>query len=391
MRFPTLGVLVALLAMRAWGQAPLTYAEIQAKARPSLDQLRADVQLAENSMQLNEARGFLREGPTVAFSAGPRRTPGAPTTTDRSFEVDVPLFLSPGRRADLESALGAAHPLLREAARREGALRLRAAYLEAWLAARVVALREADTATVARWGKAAQARFEAGADAGFQVSLVEGEGLKARQELQEARQRQAQAWAALVALADLPPTPAPLADPEPPAALPVEAPLEQSPLHRALQAQAELEERSLRLKEAQQASRWSLRGGHAQEGDERVTRLGLAVRLPRPGENSALRRSTEAQLQALRGGARVALAELEARYRTALARLKDASNEERLPDFGRALQAVELRLQEGKERPSEALPIRRQLLEAQEAHLRRLHSRQLLSVELECLLPEVKP
>ena len=62
-----------------------------------------------------------------------------------------------------------------------------------------------------------------------------------------------------------------------------------------------------------------------------------------------------------------------------------------LPDFRQAVEAVGLRLQEGKERPSEALPIRRQLLEAQLAALRRHHAHHTLAAELQSLLPEVKP
>jgi hypothetical protein len=44
-----------------------------------------------------------------------------------------------------------------------------------------------------------------------------------------------------------------------------------------------------------------------------------------------------------------------------------------------------MRLSEGKERPSEALPIRRQLLEAQVASLRRLQAAHLLTAELQAL------
>jgi hypothetical protein len=62
-----------------------------------------------------------------------------------------------------------------------------------------------------------------------------------------------------------------------------------------------------------------------------------------------------------------------------------------IPDFSQAIAAVGLRLQEGRERPSEALPIRRQLLEAQMACLRRIHAQHLLTAELQTLLPEVNP
>ncbi len=202
MRFPILGALPFLLALQAAAQTPLTYQDIQAKARPAPDQWRTNALLAERNLQLQESRGFLREGPTLALAAGPRRTTGRPSTTDRAFEVDVPLFLSPRLRAGLESALGEAHPLLKEAARREASLRLRTAYLEAWLATRTLTLRESDLDTVERWLKAAHARFDAGADPAFQVSLVEGERLKVQQELDEARIQQARAWGALVSLAD---------------------------------------------------------------------------------------------------------------------------------------------------------------------------------------------
>ncbi len=389
MRFMPFGAVPCLLALQAGAQTPLTYQDILAKAGPAPAQWRTEALLAERSLQLQESRGFLREGPTLALSAGPRRTPGLPQRTDRAFEVDVPLFLSPRLRAALASALGEAHPLLQEAARREGSLRLRTAYLEAWLAERTLTLREADLDTVHGWLKATRARFEAGADPAFQVSLVEGERLKAQQDLDEARILKARAWGALSALADLPRIPAPLADPGPVPPLPggdLAKALERGPLRRALQAQAELEARSLRLKEAQALSRWSLRGSHAQEGDESVTRVGVAVRLPRPGEGDALRRGTEAQLQALQSETRQALFELDARAQAALSRASSAALEEQLPDFSQAVFAVGMRLQEGRERPSEALPIRRQLLEAQMASLRRVHTQHLLAAELKTLM-----
>ena len=394
MRLPILGALPFLLALQAVAQTPLTYQDIQAKARPAPEQWRTDAWLSERNLQLQESRGFLREGPTLSLGTGPRRKAGLPTTADRAFEVDVPLFLSPRLRAGLESALGDAHPLLKEAARREASLRLRTAYLEAWLATRTLALRESDLDTVERWLKAARTRLEAGADPAFQVSLVEGERLKAQQDLDEARIQQARALGALVSLADLPGAPVPLADPGPVPQLPTRdlaKGLEQGPLRKALLAQADLETRSLRLKEAQTLSRWSLRGSYAQEGEEKITRFGVAVRLPRPGEGSSVRRSTEAQIQAVQGETRQALAELDARAQATLSRMAAFFREERLPDFAQAVAAVGLRLQEGRERPSEALPIRRQLLEAQMASLRRIRAQYLLAAELQTLLPEVNP
>jgi len=388
------GAAACLVAVQALAQAPLSYDDILSKARTTPEQWRTDALLAEAGLPFQESRGFLREGPSLSLSAGPRASRGGSSTTDRALEVELPLFLSSKVRTDLEASLGQAHPLLKEAARREGALRLRAAYLDAWLAARLLALQEADLATVERWLQTAQARLEAGADPAFQVSLVEGERLKLEQDLDEARSRVARTWGDLVALADVPLTPVLLADPVPPPVIPQEElakRLQEGPLRRALLAQAELEERGLRLKESLALSRWSLRGSYAQEGEERVTRLGVAVRLPRPGESSALRSHTQTQIRALQGESRRALAELDARALDVISRLQRTTPGAVVPDFTKAVAAVGLRLQEGRERASEALPIRRQLLEAQMAGLRRIHTQRLLSAELQTLLGEVNP
>ena len=70
---------------------------------------------------------------------------------------------------------------------------------------------------------------------------------------------------------------------------------------------------------------------------------------------------------------------------------QDAS--QRLKTWGFPVEAMWKtgRLQEGRERPSEALPIRRQLMEAQMASLRRVHTQHLLAAELKTLMPEVNP
>lgn len=392
MRSLLAGTLSCLLFVQVAAQSPLNFQDIQARARSAPEQWRTDALLAERQLQIQETHGFLREGPTVSFLAGPRRIPGAPGTTDKGVDLDLPLFLSDTARADLESSLGHAHPLLKEAALREGRFRLRAAYLDAWLAARILALREADYATVERWLQSARARFEAGSDPAFQVSLVEGELLKVRQDLDEAWTQEARSWGGLFAVADVPMGPLPLADPGPVPVIPLvdlERRLEEGPLRQALFAQTKLEEQSLRLKEAQALSRWSLRGSYAAEGDERVTRFGLAVRLPRPGERNSIRSNTEAQIRANAGSARQALAELDARALAVVSRLKLAPPNPTTSDFSKAIEAVGLRLQEGRERPSEALPIRRQLLESQMASLRRQHAQHLLAAELQALLPEV--
>ncbi len=384
-----------LLAQAPPSPTPLlSFDEIQQRSRISPEQYRTEALLAERQRALAGTQGFLREGPSLGVSAGPRTNPLAPTTMDQTVDVDLPLFLAGGARRRLEQAFGKADPALREAARIEARFRLRQSYLDAWLSEQLLALRESDLATVQTWLKASKARLEAGADPAFQMSLVEGEVLKAQLDLDEARRQRLLAWSNLRALAEVPSVPASLAGPGE-ATLPPEenlaARFEQSSLRRALQSRLDLDQKALRHQEALATSRWSLRGSYGKEGEDRITKVGLAYRFSRPGEGRAIRQEAEANLQATSRDLEIALLELEGRFQSALTRLQTAAPAAPFVAFDTALRAVSLRLSEGKERPSEALPIRRQLLEAQVAYLRRLHAAHLLSAELQALTDGVNP
>lgn len=382
--------LAGLLAVPAGAQASIGYTDILARVRPTMEQFRLDARLADYRLQLQDTRGLLREGPSASVEGAARRPPGMPAYTDKMVELEFPLFLAPRVRKDLEGRLGQTHPLLVESARREAALRVKFAYLEAWLAQRTLALRESDLATVERWLEVTRGRAREGKEAAYQVDLVEGERLKAQQDLDEARTRVAETWAAVVALAEVPATPVPLADPGMVRPVPeegIQSRLRQGPLRRALEAQADLEAKSLRLKEAQAQARWSLRTSYGTEAEDHILRLGVSVRLPRPGEGTALRQSTRAQVRVLKGELRQALAELDARILGVWYRFRKASEVTPVPDFSGALATVEIRLASGQDQPSEAFPIRRQLLEAQMAALRRIQSRHALTAEIQYLLP----
>jgi len=374
---------------------PLTFNDLQHRAHRSLDQLKAEALLAERQRALAGSQGLLREGPSLGVAAGPRTNPAAPTTSDQSVEVDLPLFLGAGARRRLEVALGEADPTLRHAARVEADFRLRCAYLDAWQAQERLRLREADLATARRWLQAARARLAAGADPTFQVSLVEGEILKAQLDLEEAQRQRALAWGALRALADLPREPEALADPGAVASVEAEAQptlYAQGVLLRALALRSDLDQQTLRHQEALATSRWSLRGSYGREGEDRITKVGVAFRFTRPGEGQALRRETAAHLATTRRELEIARVELDARFQSTLQRLRAWPADPPAPDFDRALQAVGLRLEEGKERPSEALPSRRQPLDAQMALLARRHAHHVLGAELRALTePEARP
>ena len=391
MRIFLLGALPCLLMAQA---PPLSFDDILQRARTSPGQYHTEALLAGRHRALSGTRGFLRDGPSLGIAAGPRTRPATATTNDQSVDLDLPLFLAPGTRRRLEGALGQADPALREAARVEARFLLRQAYLDAWLAERLLQLREADLATVQTWLKAAQARLEAGADPGFQVSLVEGEVLRAQADLDEARRQRLNTWAGLRSLADVPELPVSLADPGGLFPLPpdgLQARFEASSLRRAIQSRLELEQQTQRHQEALATSRWSLRGSYSREGEERISKVGLAYRFSRPGEGQAIHREAEATLQATKRELEIALLELDARFQSALTRLQTAPPPTPFKGFDLSLKAVSLRLSEGRERPSEALPIRRQLLEAQVASHRRLLAAHLLIAELQALTAEMNP
>ncbi|MCX6549144.1 MAG: TolC family protein [Acidobacteria bacterium] len=398
MRRLLIGALPCLLLAQAPASPPLspglTFEGILSRAKPGLEQLRLTTWLAERSREVAGSAGFLREGPTLGLTTGPRRAAGLPGTSDQSADVDLPLFLSPGTRGRLVKALDQADPLLREAARREGLLRLRQAYLDAWLEQQVAHLRQQDLQTVEVWLKAAQVRLESGADPAFQVALVEGEILKAQLELADSRRRAATAWTTLRSQTDLPEQPVPLADPgpiSPQDSATLSSRYQSAPLRRALTVRLEVERENLRHREALGLSRWSLRGSFAKEGEDRIAKVGMAYRFSRPGEVAAVRRETEAGLASLQRELELALAELDGRFQAAQERLQLLGGSAPRRSFQPAIEAVGLRLQSGRERPSDALPIRRQLLEAEVAGLRRQHAQHLVQAELQALTEGVTP
>ena len=381
-----LGTVACALSAQA-PAPPLTYDALLARAKADPVLLRIEADLAARHRQLAATGGFLKEGPTVLAEGG-RRVGPVTTTTDKVAQVDAPLLLAPRIRGEAQRTLDANQRTALALGRAEARHRLRLAYLEAWLAQAQLRLRTGQSETMETWLRVARARVASGSDPAYQAELVRGDLVRQRTELGDALRRSAEAWAALRALADLPPEPLPLADPGP-AALPDPAPLPaafgSSLVRRALADRLATEQAGFRLQQAVQASRWSVRGSYASEGEERITRLGVAFRLPRAGELGALRREQAAGQAALRREGESADLQLASRFDTALARLRAFGEPPEPQGFDAALQAVDLRLQEGKERPSDALLLRRQLLEAQSATLQRLRDAHALIAELDLL------
>lgn len=376
-----------LVAGPLMAQSDLTFEALQSRAKPDPTQLRAEADLATLQRELATTGGIFREGPTVAVEAG-RRVTSTGNSTDKAAQVDAPLLLAPGVRRNARQVLEASTRTSLALLRVESRQRLRMAYLEAWSTQAQLRVRESQVLATEAWLRVAQARVASGSDPAFQVDLVMGDQYRQRAELGEAHRLASEAWAHLRGLADLPLEPLSLAGPGP-AVLPDPATqteaFEQSLMRRAVVERLAREQSQFELQQALRGARWSLRGSHASEGDETVTRFGIAFRLPRPGEAKALRSEASAVRRALDRERESTILQLESRFQTALARLRTFGAVPLPLAFEGALAAVDLRFREGKERPSDALLLRRQVLEAQIASLQRLRDAHALLAELEVM------
>jgi hypothetical protein len=317
---------------------------------------------------------------------------------DQTVEIDAPLMFNRGPVRQLASRLNAAASILYSAADLENRLAIHRAFLDAWAAERAEAIRAEDDLLVQEWLEIAETRSESGADPAFQLDLVMGELLKSRLDLEEAKRSRIQAWAALVSLSDLPKAPRPLVYAQDDAsgvlctdASGLEGRYQNGALRRAAAARQGLEMGHINLQSAQSNSRFSISGSYAREGDERVGRIGLAYRFPRPGEASAKKAERRALMETSSRNAELALAELDLRFSTAMRTVEPDKNYPKAPDVAASLEALTLRLAEGKDQPSDAIPIRRQFLEIRIRELQREHTHNLAIAELSALTAEGLP
>lgn len=383
------------LAARASAvSAPLDLGSVKAAAFEDAGVARLRADLAERRRQLAAAGSFTREGPLVGVEAGPRRLENDGTKADLSVEADVPIRLRGGARAAAAVRLDEAAPVLLAAADAEAARRLAEAYADAWLAASRVEALAGQRTLLEGWRDAARKRVEAGADAPFQAALVEADLLRSRGELDRARREAAEAWGALRALADLPEAPQELASPAIPAwpgANEAKARFEAGVARASVDARLALDLAFGSLESSDRLERWSLLGSVAKEGADSVARAGLAYRFPLQGERTAGDEASKFFQLARRREADAERRLLEARLAGALERAREFGA---LPDgraFEEALAAVNLRVLEGKDSPSDAVLSRRQLLDGRLGALERLRDASLLSAELDALTKGMTP
>jgi hypothetical protein len=382
---------LSLLAVLATADPTITLEGVLAQRRAGPAELRAEAELGEARRAVAEVAARQREAPVVAFEAGPRRTAGS-TAADVAVDLELALLRRGGERGELVDALATAEGAVRSAARATTVRTVRDAYVDAWAAAERVRLRERDAALVERWLALARRRVEAGADPPFEAEIVAAQLQGARLALAQARTAALGSWEALRAWATLPEALAALAEPSTPASLGPAA-LDAGAMAGvvAVRARARLAAGLLRLGAARGLSRWSLSSSLAREGDEDVAHLGFSLRWPRQGEEQAIRSATEAEVRAVEREAEVETTAIAARAAAARALLRELDSAPGGPDLEAILAALEARLAEGKDRPVEALPLRREVLvQLEEALDRRIALHRAAAVLAE-LTTEVAP
>ena len=397
---------VLLLAARsAQSQEPARLEDLLARARPSAEELAVASELAAARRELGATSARFAEGPTLGVEAGPRRSDGS-TDADLSVELDLPLLAKANGRGEVLAALERAESSLPAAARAETRGRIAAAYISAWAAEREALLRGEDVRTVERWLQIARRRLDQGAEAAFEIDLIGFDREQARAARAEALAARAAAWAQLAVWVEPPLVPLPnpesgepLAEPSPPD-LPPDgdfAPrLEAAPLALALGARRDLSVSLARFEQARAQSRWALRSSVAREAEESVARFGLAYRFPLAAERPVAEQALRSAVAAADRESEQGRAELRGRFVAARSRYAALAADlppsgETAPSPERALAAIELRLAEGKARPSEALLMRRAVIAAELARIQRRAAWLAASWELDVLIGEVKP
>jgi len=365
--------------------APVELATLTAVRRPHPAELEAEARLAAGRRSLARSAGSLLGGPVLSVAAGPRRIEAGETRADVAVGVMLPILAARPEQRALAAALASAEPLLLAAAGTEAELALAAAYSELWRLDALAELRSEDLAIVERWLAATRRRVEEGADPAYEATLVAGERDRAALELERTLAGLAAAREALAALAPLPEGELRLVPPtEPPVCT---SGVGDSALEGAARARAELAIAEAGLATRAENARWALASDLAREGDEDVARLGLAYRFAPRGEKGALDELHAAAVAAERRASELELSRLAARRQAARARLAASSARSGDDELAAGLAALEARLREGRSRPSEALPLRRQLLAAREAAIDARAERALAAAELAAFCP----
>lgn len=382
-------VLLGSLGGTAAAQAvPLTFDDIVRRALADPARLDRVAELSRFERSVSATGRFTREGAVLEADLGPRRVESGAVKADGTARVAFPLLADHRLRDEAGTRLRDTGPELLAADAIEARLRLRAAYLDAWFEEERLAVIDEQADALERVASSVRQRVEAGAEAPYEVALAEGELLRLRADADAARAARGNAWSGLRTLADVPADPQPLASPgQPRLEIPddAQARFDAGVLRRAVAQGRALDAAFVAFDQAQRRSRWSIGGAVGREGDETFATVGAAYRFPLRGESRAATQERAAATAALDRASEAGAARLETRFRTALDRVRRFGSIQSPGSFDDALRAVALRVELGKERPSQALPVRRQILDARLAALQRVRDAHHLLAELDAL------
>jgi hypothetical protein len=149
----------------------------------------------------------------------------------------------------------------------------------------------------------------------------------------------------------------------------------------------------LQVESARESSRWSVAGTIGREGEEDIARLGIGYRLPFSGEQAANAEAREALINERYRLAKLEIDKLAARLAAARERSVALDGERLLgrAEVEEALAALDARLALGRDRPSQILPLRRQLVVALATAINARAERLRASFEVETLTMESSP
>lgn len=349
---------------------------VLAQKFPAAAELQVRAELAALRRELAGSDVYLAERPTYDFWLGARRGDDSAGQTQQDADLEIegewPLLAERSQRDLFARQLQEHAALLEEGAAAAARRDVWLAYLDVWLADRRLALLNDEVTLLERWQDRLHQVVEAGGAAAFELELIGLETETMLFQRQAVAAQHLEAWSALAALVPLPATPARLAEPPPLAAPPPALPPEEALALRATAARYEIAVARASFERALATSRFSLLGSAAREGEENVLRFGLSLRPVSVQQRQAEVGAATGALAALAREIEIERALLLGRFQVArqlhvaLAPTEAESFEARA---AKVVAAIELRLIEGKERPAEALALRRQIFSLRDARL----------------------
>lgn len=348
---------------------------VLAQKFPAAAELQVRAELAALRRELAGSDVYLAERPTYDFWLGARRGDDSAGQTQQDADLEIegewPLLAERSQRDLFARQLQEHAALLEEGAAAAARRDVWLAYLDVWLADRRLALLNDEVTLLERWQDRLHQVVEAGGAAAFELELIGLETETMLFQRQAVAAQHLEAWSALAALVPLPATPARLAEPPPLAAPPPALPPEEALALRATAARYEIAVARASFERALATSRFSLLGSAAREGEENVLRFGLSLRPVSVQQRQAEVGAATGALAALAREIEIERALLLGRYQAAR-QLHDAlapTTESFEARAAKVVAAIELRLIEGKERPAEALALRRQIFSLRDARL----------------------